>query len=264
VSEDAATGMETYEVLGIPVTVGDRQSMLARILDLRHRPEPAMVVPVNPEVLVIAGRDPAFSRVLKNTALNLVDGAGLAWLVGRHVGRKVERFPGVELVESLARESARSGLRLGFVGGRPGSAKRARAALLASYPGGDIWVGPPIAVPPRPSRDSAYAAVVRSAGVEVLLVALGAPKQELWLAENLAACGARVGIAVGGSFEILGGLAPRAPLWMRRSNLEWLYRTWREPSRLPRLIALARLPARVVLARANGRAAVSQPLARDA
>jgi N-acetylglucosaminyldiphosphoundecaprenol N-acetyl-beta-D-mannosaminyltransferase len=263
VSEGAVSGMETYEVLGIPVTVGDRESILARILDLCHRPEPAMVVPINPEVLVIAGRHPALSQVLKTTALNLVDGAGLAWLLSRYAGRKVERFPGVELVEMLARESARSGLRLGFAGGRSGSAGRARAALLAAHPGGDIWVGPPIQAPPRPSRDSEYAAVVRNAGVDVLLVALGAPKQELWLAENLAACGARVGVAVGGSFEILGGLVPRAPLWMRRSNLEWLYRTWREPSRLPRLIALARLPARVVRARVSGRAAVAQFLARD-
>jgi N-acetylglucosaminyldiphosphoundecaprenol N-acetyl-beta-D-mannosaminyltransferase len=105
--------------------------------------------------------------------------------------------------------------------------------------------------------------VVRKAGVDVLLVGLGAPKQELWLAENLGACGARAGVAVGGSFEILGGLVPRAPLWMRRSNLEWLYRTWREPSRLPRLIALARLPARVVRARAAGKAVIAPVLAPD-
>ncbi|MGC9969329.1 MAG: WecB/TagA/CpsF family glycosyltransferase [Bryobacteraceae bacterium] len=262
-SEGAVSGMETYEVLGIPVTVGDRESILARILDLGHRPEPAMVVPVNPEVLVIAGRHPALCQVLKTTVLNLVDGAGLAWLLSQYAGRKVERFPGVDLVELLARESARSKLRIGFVGGRPGSAERARVALLAQYPGGDIWLGPPITVPQLPGPDLEYAAVVRDAGVDMLLVALGSPKQELWLAENLPACGAKIGMGVGGSFEILGGLVPRAPLWMRRSNLEWLYRTWREPSRLPRLIALARLPVRVVRARASGRAAVAQFLARD-
>ena len=262
-SEGVMRGIETYEVLGIPVSVGNREALVARIVDLCQRSEPAIVVPVNPEVLVIAGRDPAFTQVLKATALNLVDGAGLAWLLSRYAGQKVERFPGVELVELLARESAGSGLRLGFVGGRPGSAERARAALMASHPGGDIWVGPSLHAAPRPGRDSEYSGVVRNAGIDVLLVGMGAPKQELWLAENLATCGARVGVAVGGSFEILGGLVPRAPLWMRRSNLEWLYRTWREPSRLPRLIALARLPARVVLARASGRAAVAQILAPD-
>ena len=255
--------METYQVFGIPVTVGSRESILARIVGLCQHSAPVMVVPVNPEVLVIAERDPALAAVLKVAALNLVDGAGLAWLLSRFAGRKVERLPGVELVELLARESARTGLRLGFVGGRPGSAERARAALLAKHPGGDIWLGPPIAVPEHPCRDSEYAAVVRKAGVDVLLVALGAPKQELWLAENLGACGARAGVAVGGSFEILGGLVPRAPLWMRRSNLEWLYRTWREPSRLPRLIALARLPARVVRARASGKAVIAPVLAPD-
>jgi N-acetylglucosaminyldiphosphoundecaprenol N-acetyl-beta-D-mannosaminyltransferase len=256
-------GTETYQVFGIPVTVGSRESILARIVGLCQDSAPAMVVPVNPEVLVIAERDPTLAAVLKVAALNLVDGAGLAWLLSRFAGRKVERFPGVELVELLARESARTGLRLGFVGGRPGSAERARAALLVKHPGGDIWLGPPIAVPERPCRDSEYAAVVRKAGVDVLLVGLGAPKQELWLAENLGACGARAGVAVGGSFEILGGLVPRAPLWMRRSNLEWLYRTWREPSRLPRLIALARLPARVVRARAAGKAVIAPVLAPD-
>lgn len=262
-SEEVLTEIFTYEVLGIPVSVGDRESLVTRVLDLCQRSEPAMVVPVNPEVLAIAGGDPVFTQVLKAAALNLVDGVGLAWLLSRYAGQKVKRFPGVELVELLARESALSGLRLGFVGGRAGSAERARAALLASHPGGDIWVGPSLEAPPRPGPDADYAAVVRKAGVEVLLVALGAPKQELWLAENLAACGAGVGVAVGGSFEILGGLVPRAPRWVRRANLEWLYRTWREPSRLPRLIGLARLPARVVLARVSGRAAVAQILAPD-
>jgi N-acetylglucosaminyldiphosphoundecaprenol N-acetyl-beta-D-mannosaminyltransferase len=256
-------GIETYRVLGIPVTVGDREAILARVLALCHRDEPALVVPVNPEVLLIAQRHPALAGVLKTAALNLVDGAGLAWLLSRHAGKKVGRFPGVELVELLARESARSGLQLGFVGGRLGSAERARAALSAAYPGARIWLGPPIEVPQRPGLDPEYAAAVRDAGVDILLVALGAPKQELWLAANLAACGARVGIPVGGSFEMLGGLVPRAPLWMRELSLEWLYRTWREPSRLPRLIALARLPAKVVRTRASGKAAIAQVLAPD-
>lgn len=253
--------LETYRVLGIPVTVGDREAIVGRILELGHGAAPALVLPVNPELLVIAERHPAFARILKTAALNTVDGIGLAWLLSYYAGRKVERFPGVELVEMLARESARRGLRMGLVGGRPGSAGRARAALLARHPGGDIWLGPPLEVPGCPCRDLGYAAAVRSAGVDLLLVALGAPKQELWLAENLAACGARVGVGVGGSFEILGGLVPRAPLWMRRWNLEWFYRTWQEPLRLLRLAALARLPLQVLRTRASGKAAVTEVLA---
>lgn len=253
--------LETYRVLGIPVTVGDREAIVGRILELGHGAAPALVLPVNPELLVIAERHPAFARVLKTSALNTVDGIGVAWLLGYYAGKKVERLPGIELVELLVRESARTGLRVGFVGGRPGSAGRARAALLARYPGADIWLGPPIAVADRPCPDLEYAAAVRSAGVDLLLVALGAPKQELWLAGNLAACGARVGTGVGGSFDVLGGLVPRAPLWMRRWNLEWLYRTWREPVRLPRLAALARLPLQVLRTRASGQAAVTEVLA---
>jgi N-acetylglucosaminyldiphosphoundecaprenol N-acetyl-beta-D-mannosaminyltransferase len=253
--------LETYRVLGIPVTVGDQEAIVKRILELGQGAAPALVLPVNPELLVIAQRHPAFARILQTAALNTVDGIGLAWLVGYYAGKKVERFPGVELVEMLARESARRGLRIGLVGGRPGSAGRAKAALLARHPGADIWLGPPIAVAGWPCPDLEYAAAVRSAGVDLLLMALGAPKQELWLAGNLAACGARVGVGVGGSFEILGGLVPRAPLWMRSWNLEWLYRTWQEPLRLPRLAALARLPLQVLRTRASGKAAVTEVLA---
>ena len=256
-----AKELETYRVLGIPVTVGDREAIVGRILELVQGAAPALVLPVNPELLVIAERHPEFAGVLKASALNTVDGIGVAWLVGHCAGKRVERFPGIELVETLARESARTGLRIGLVGGRPGSAERARAALLAGHPGADIWLGPPIAVADRPGRNLEYAAAVRSAGVDLLVVALGSPKQELWLAENLAVCGARVGVSAGGSFEILGGLVPRAPLRMRRWSLEWLYRTWQEPLRLPRLAALARLPLQVLRTRASGKAAVTQVLA---
>lgn len=253
----------TYTILGVPVTVGDREAILARMLRLCRRAEPAMVATVNPEFLVLAERHPAFLSVLKTTAFNTVDGVGLAWLLAWHTGTRVERFPGIELVELLARESARSGVRLGFVGGRPGSIERARAVLLAKYPGAAIWLAPPITVPEHPCLDREYAAIIRKADVDIVLVALGSPKQELWLAENFRHYGARVGIGVGGAFDMLGGLVPRAPLWMRRSNLEWLYRTWREPSRLPRLLAIARLPIRMIGARASGQAAVARLLAPE-
>jgi len=184
---------------------------------------------VNPEFVMAARRDPAFRAVLEGADLCLPDGVGIT-LAARYLGRPLrERVAGVDLVEALAARAARDGWRVFFLGAAPGVADRAASILAARYPG--LTVAGTHAGSPRREEEDDIVRRVREAGADVLLVAYGAPAQDLWLARNLARTGAKVGVGVGGAFDYIAGVVPRAPRWMRRVGLEWLYRLIRQPWR---------------------------------
>ncbi len=184
---------------------------------------------VNPEFVMAARRDPAFRAVLEGADLCLPDGVGIT-LAARYLGRPLrERVAGVDLAEALAARAAREGWRLFLLGAAPGVADRVASVLTARYPG--LTVAGTHAGSPRREEEEDIVRRVREAGADVLLVAYGAPAQDLWLARNLARTGAKVGVGVGGAFDYIAGVVPRAPRWMRRAGLEWLYRLIRQPWR---------------------------------
>ncbi len=202
---------------------------------------------VNPEFVMAAQRDPAFRAVLERADLCLPDGVGIT-LAARYLGRPLrERVAGVDLVETLAARAARDGWRLFFLGAAPGVADRAASILAARYPG--LTVAGTYAGSPRREEEQEIIQRVRGAGTDVLLVAYGAPAQDLWLARNLARTGAKVGVGVGGSFDYIAGIVPRAPRWIRRVGLEWLYRLIRQPWRWRRQRVLPLYAIRVILSR---------------
>src|SRR5205085_6882950 len=115
----------------------------------------------------------------------------------------------------------------------PGVAGRAAAELMARYPGARVAAVPtPMPLDDHTSR--AIARAVRETASRILLVALGAPRQERWVRQYLGESGCAVGIGVGGSFDILSGDRPRAPRVMRENGFEWFHRVLREPTRLGR------------------------------
>jgi N-acetylglucosaminyldiphosphoundecaprenol N-acetyl-beta-D-mannosaminyltransferase len=147
-----------------------------------------------------------------------------------------------------------------FLGGSPGSAARAAEAVLERYPNALVsgTYCPPRETFHTPEEQTAIRRFVRHASPDVLLVALGAPKQEKWMAANKDLLGVPVSIGVGGSFEMAAGVVHRAPRWMQRTGLEWLYRFAQEPARLFRrywvddLPYLVRAAARALTKRVRG------------
>ena len=187
------------------------------------------IATVNPEFVMAARRDPAFRAVLEGADLCLPDGVGIT-LAARYLGRPLrERVAGVDLAEALAARAAREGWRLFLLGAAPGVADRVASVLAARYPG--LTVAGTHAGSPRREEEDDIVRRVWEARADVLLVAYGAPAQDLWLARNLARTGAKVGVGVGGAFDYIAGVVPRAPRWMRRAGLEWLYRLIRQPWR---------------------------------
>ncbi len=234
--------MKPATVLGVPIAPVDLDEAVEWITRLMAAGGHHQVVTVNPEFLVAARYRPDFGAVLRRAALATADGVGVV-LAARLQGTPLRgRVTGTELVLALARRAATEGWRLFLLGAAPGVAERA-AEALAREVGGVRIVGT-FAGSPRPEDEATILARLGSAQPDLLFVAYGAPAQELWLARNLARTTAVVGIGVGGAFDFLAGVKPRAPRLLQRLGLEWLYRLWREPWRARRMLAL---PAFVAL-----------------
>jgi N-acetylglucosaminyldiphosphoundecaprenol N-acetyl-beta-D-mannosaminyltransferase len=208
----------------------------------------------NLDHLVLAERDSDFREAYRRADLVVADGAPVVWLSRIASPASLpERVAGSDLFWELARASERSGVTLFFLGGMPLAAERARAAVLAKHPGARI-VGtycPPHETFDTEDEQRAMRRIVRAAHPDILLVAFGAPKQEKWIAKHKDALGVPVSIGVGGAFEMAAGLRRRAPVWVRKTGLEWLYRFAQEPSRLFKRYFVDDLP---YLARSAARA----------
>ncbi|BDG07158.1 WecB/TagA/CpsF family glycosyltransferase [Anaeromyxobacter paludicola] len=197
---------------------------------------PLAVFPVNVDLVVKAARDPAFARDLAAADLLLADGVPVLWMA-RGLGAALpERVAGSDLVPLLAGRAAAEGFSLFFLGGAPGVAEAAVARLRGEHPRLRVagTLSPPPGFDADPAALEAAVAAVAAARPDVVLVALGAPRQERFAI----ACGARLGcaavLAVGGTFDFLAGRRRRAPRLLQRAGLEWAWRLSQEPLRLGR------------------------------
>ena len=222
------------EILGVAVDDLDEDEAVERIARFIAAGGPHHVVTVNPEFVMEARRNGAFRRVLAAADMATPDGFGLL-LVARWRGTPLRgRVTGVALVERLAALAAERGYALFLLGAAPGVAERAARALERRCPG--LRVAGCYAGSPRPDDEPAIRARIAAARPDILLVAYGHPAQDLWIARNQPLLRAPVAIGVGGAFDYLAGVVPRAPAWMRRLGLEWLYRLIRQPRRWRRIL----------------------------
>jgi N-acetylglucosaminyldiphosphoundecaprenol N-acetyl-beta-D-mannosaminyltransferase len=196
----------------------------------------------NPEILLRARSDAAYADVLRSADLALPDGTGVTLVQTLRDGRTVRRWPGVEIAAFLVRLAAERGETVAFVGGAPDVAEHA-AARWRTLPGLKVVVaGAGVEVDVDGSarhaeREDEMTDAIRSAAPAIVLVGLGAPKQERWITRHADAFpSVRVMIGVGGAFDIWAGSRRRAPRPFRTLGLEWLWRLALEPRRLPRII----------------------------
>jgi N-acetylglucosaminyldiphosphoundecaprenol N-acetyl-beta-D-mannosaminyltransferase len=233
-----------FTLLGVPVdplTEAEAVDWVAHAIAQRR---PRLVISVNPERIMQAGRDPAFAAVLRRADLALADGAGVLW-AARRLGHPLPgRVPGVDFVRALAARGATEGWRFFFLGGPPGVAEAAGRVLRDAYDG--FVLAGADAGSPHAVSDAATTHAVRSSGAQVLFLAYGAAAEEAWLDRNLDRSGAIIGMGVGGAFDFISGRERRAPPWMRARGLEWLHRLSRQPWRWRRMLALPRFVLRVI------------------
>lgn len=191
------------------------------------------VVTVNPEFVMEAQNNPRFRDVLHAAALATPDGTGLL-LAARWLKTPLRgRVTGVELSERLAQLCAAEGRSIFLLGAAEGVAEQTAAIWQERYPG--LTIAGCFAGSPKPEHAPAICQLIKASKPDLLLVAYGHPKQDLWIAHYQPELGVPVAMGVGGVFDYVSGRVPRAPLWMRRLGLEWLYRLIRQPQRWKRI-----------------------------
>ncbi len=192
------------------------------------------IVTANAQFYVLAEHDERFRRCLEHAEYVCADGAPIVWACHRFAGSAVPRIAGVDFIQTLCERGMRDGLRVFFLGGRPGTAALAAASLQAKYPGMQI-AGvscPDWGFEKQAETLNPVLAQIAAANPHLLLVGLGAPKQEFFIDEHIRSLHVPIAIGIGGSFEILSGSLKRAPGWMQSRGFEWAFRLMQEPRRL--------------------------------
>jgi N-acetylglucosaminyldiphosphoundecaprenol N-acetyl-beta-D-mannosaminyltransferase len=219
------------------VTLEDAAQWLLRELLQMHTAErtvPLQVMGPNAYLVTLAAKNRSFAEALNGAALCLADGISVVW-GARLLGRRVpERVPGGEFMERMCALCADHGLTLYFLGGLPGAAEGAAHALTHRYPGLRVAGTdcPPIGFEADEEQSEAVRKRIIQARPDILCVALGAPKQEIWMLDECSTLPIGAALSVGAALDTQAGLRKRAPAWTHNIGMEWLYRLVMEPRRL--------------------------------
>ncbi|OUL22564.1 WecB/TagA/CpsF family glycosyltransferase [Nostoc sp. 106C] len=196
--------------------------------------KPEYVVTPNAMHILSLQKDVYFREIYRQAFLVVPDGVSLLWAAKFLQTPLKDRVNGTDLFEKLCAIAAEKGLRVFLLGGRPGAAEQAKQKLKARHPNLSI-VGtycPPYGFEYQPEELESINSKIKAASPDILFVGLGAPKQEKWIANNYLELQVPISIGIGVSFELVADMVRRAPVWMQKAGLEWLFRLIVEPSRL--------------------------------
>ena len=245
----------------LPVDPVTRQGALERVAELVSRAGGGVVFTPNVDHVVIAEKHVRFRDAYARADLSLADGVPLLW-AARLLGRPLpEKVSGSDFVPLLLERAAERGWRVYLLGGAPGVAALARDKLLEWMPSLQV-VGvdaPRIEPGDSPELRDLIVERIRAASPDIVLVALGAPKQELWIDEVRDTLRPAVLLGVGASLDFVAGTVVRAPRWMSNAGFEWLFRLNSEPRRLWRRYLVRDPKFLFILGRALGARATGAP-----
>ena len=224
-----------FDILGVRFDDCSIEQALDSAWEIIESSEKAYVVTPNPEIVWMARQNEALRNSLNSAELVLPDGVGI--IIGaRILGTPLRsgRVPGIDFAGALLKKMAESGRSVFLFGSKPGVAEEAGRTLAGKYPGltvagtADGYF----------TDDKPIIEAINSAQPDLLLVCLGAPKQELWMAQNHKSLNVKLCAGLGGALDVFAGNVKRAPKLFRKLGLEWFYRLIREPRRIKRMIKL--------------------------
>lgn len=223
--------LQTVQLFDYPVHLASREDATARAQEAIAQGESLQVVTLNPEMIMQGESNPELGSILKAAGLVLPDGAGLVWAL-RKRGFHAKRLPGIEFSEAMLQQASQTGQRVAFVGAEQSVLEAAIANLTQRFPGLQVVYQHHGFFKPEEAEKIATACAETSP--QLVLVALGVPRQEQWIARYKHLFSGTVLVGVGGSLDVWSGKTRRAPKLMRQLNLEWAYRITTEPWRIRR------------------------------
>lgn len=235
--------------MGVPfdsMTIDEALALTMEKLQAHHGK--FFIATPNPEMLLETRKNESFLNLLRQTDLNIPDGFGImlaAYLSGKKLK---QRITGTDFMQTIC-QKAPSGTKIFLLGAGPGVAEKNKEVLEKQYP--QIKVTGTYAGSPAHEEAEKIIERINSSQAQLLFVAFGAPKQEMWLAQNLRHLHTiKVAMGVGGAFDFIAGVIKRAPIWMRKAGMEWLYRLFKQPQRIGRIFnATIKFPVVLLLTR---------------
>jgi len=225
---------QKVNILGVQISSISNNDLLAVFTQhIFHKEKKQIcITPVNSVMSAIKSEQ--VKNIYNNADYVLCDGVPLKWAASFLNTPIVERITGLDLLPNLVAHCAKNDFSIFLLGASPGVGDKLKDIILTKYPQAKV-VG--VYVPPFMStfsveENNKMISAVNAASPDVLLVSLTAPKQDIWIAENKHALNATLMVGIGGAFEVMAGLAKRAPIWVQKGGLEWLYRFIQEPKRL--------------------------------
>lgn len=222
----AGTGLT---IAGVDVHAIDERAALDRIEAMIGAGRPHMMAVVNASKLVLAAGDERLREILQRADLVTADGMSVVWGARLLGGRLPGRVTGIDTMERLVARAAERGWSVFFLGAKQESVEGVVRNLTERHP--DLRVAG-YRNGYFQGREQEVVEQIRASRPDLLFVAMGSPAQEYFLSEHLERLGAAFSLGVGGSFDHVAGISRRAPRWMQRAGLEWLYRFGSEPRRL--------------------------------
>lgn len=234
-------------ILGVPFDVVTMEQAVERVKKMLTAEGQHIICTPNPEIVMEAQTDEALMQILKEADLVVPDGVGVVWASKYSEIRLQERVAGYDLTQNLMQALADTEETFYFFGGAPGVAAAAARRMTKEYPGLRI-VGVHNGYFDEKEEKKIIQDIKKKAP-SILLVGLGAPKQEKWIYENLHTVGAKTAIGVGGSFDVMAGNVKRAPKLFQKLGLEWFYRLISQPTRWKRMMRLPKFALTVLKTR---------------
>lgn len=224
--------MPVCEIMGVRIAVTDMETTVRRIEEHLDDWRGEYICVANVHTTVTAHDDPSYRAVQNGAVIALPDGGPLSQYSRRKGFAQAARVTGPDLMKEMLRESAQKHYRHYFYGSTQETLDILREKITRNYPGAVIagMVSPPFR-PLTEEEDAAAVAAINEARPDFVWVGLGAPKQERWMAAHQGRVHALM-LGVGAAFDYEAGNIRRAPRWMQRCNLEWLYRLLQDPKRL--------------------------------
>lgn len=234
--------MKEFSLIGMKLNPKSRTKGLEQIKKYISHPIGGFhIVSLNAENLVAARENKVFKKVIETSQIQLVDGAGVI-LAGMILGFKAERISGVELMEELLNLASQLRLRVLLIGGRPNLALRLAQCYQRAYGQAKFFgfEGIKNIKTPQEKEEKSIFSIVSGFKPHILFAAFGSPTQELWLDRHKRQLAGIVCMGVGGAFDYLGGIVPRAPKFLGNLGLEWLFRLMIQPWRWRRQLRLVK------------------------
>ncbi len=233
--------MDNYDILKLNVQNLTYDDVINEISTSNSQ---VVISSVNPEIVLQCEQDSNLARIINNSTLRIADGTGIVWAVEKIYKAKIERITGIDTMEYILK-SELNNKRVFLYGSKPGVAKDAMKLLNEKYQCNIVGY-----MDGYVSSEEAVITEINNLQAEIVFVGTGCPSQELWIEANKDKLSkVKLLMGVGGSFDVLSGNVKRAPNFIQKARLEWLYRLVLQPKRIFRQMKLVSFVIKILRVR---------------